>query len=125
MRGGGISGEQRHRRAFLKPLALVGLLGLLALVAVAIFAAGGASRQAGAHPASAIIDNGTVQLGVWDEGHLNVPGGIPSSGEGTTDVGVRYAPSNRGPPPPGCLGEGGGAADPPPAPPGGANEDFG
>ena len=95
------------------------------ILAVAIFAAGGASRQAGAHPASAIIDNGTVQLGIWDEGHLNVPGGTPSSGEGTTDVGVRYVPSNTEATAPGCLCEGWGAADATSAATGWANEDFG
>jgi hypothetical protein len=67
--------------------------------------------QALAHPANAIIDNGTVQLGVWDEGHLNVPGGNPSSGTGTTRVGLRYLPTGAEATAPGCLCEGWGVAD--------------
>lgn len=67
--------------------------------------------QALAHPANAIIDNGTVQLGVWDEGHLNVPGGDPSSGTGTTSMGLRYLPTGAEATAPGCLCEGWGVAD--------------
>ncbi|MBI2361401.1 MAG: Ig-like domain-containing protein [Deltaproteobacteria bacterium] len=62
-------------------------------------------------PAPAIISNGTVQLGVNPEGHLNVDGGTPSSGEGTTFVGLRYVPTNAESTAPGCLCEGWGAAD--------------
>jgi hypothetical protein len=61
--------------------------------------------------AAAIISNGTVQLGVNDEGHLNTPGGSPSSGSGTDWVGVRYVPTNAEATAPGCLCEGWGAAD--------------
>ena len=66
---------------------------------------------ASAHPASAIISNGTIQLGVWDEGHLNVPGGAPSSGTGTTEVGLRFVPTGAESTAPGCLCEGWGVAD--------------
>ena len=61
---------------------------------------------------SAIISNGTVTLGVAKEGHLNVPGGTLSSGQnGTTYVGLRYAPTNGEATAPGCLCEGWGIAD--------------
>src|SRR3989338_6953021 len=59
----------------------------------------------------AIISNGTVQLGVNKEGHLNVPGGTPSSGTGTTFVGLRFVPTNAESTAPGCLCEGWGAGD--------------
>lgn len=59
----------------------------------------------------AIISNGTVQLGVHQEGHLNVPGGTPSSGSGTTVVGLRYVPTNAESTAPGCLCEGWGVKD--------------
>ncbi len=61
-------------------------------------------------PGDAIIDNGTVQLGVHCEGHFNVPGGSPSSGVGSTFVGVRYLATNADAISPGCLCEGWGAA---------------
>ena len=57
------------------------------------------------------IDNGVVQLGVNPEGNLNVNGGSPSSGTGTTWVGLRYMPTNADSTSPGCLCEGWGAAD--------------
>ena len=60
---------------------------------------------------SAIITNGTVSLGVADEGHLNVDGGAESAWEGTTVVGVRYLPTNGEAIAPGCLCEGWGVAD--------------
>jgi hypothetical protein len=60
--------------------------------------------------ASAIIDNGTIQLGVNSLGHLNVPGTEPSS-QGVTEVGLRYLPTNAEGTAPGCLCEGWGAAD--------------
>lgn len=60
---------------------------------------------------SAIIDNGLIQMGINDQGHLNVWGGTPSSGEGTTAVGLRYMPTNAESTAPGCLCEGWGAAD--------------
>lgn len=58
-----------------------------------------------------IIDNGTVQLGVHAAGHLNVAGGEPSSGTGTTYVGLRYMPTKAESTAPGCLCEGWGVAD--------------
>lgn len=60
---------------------------------------------------SAIISNGLIQLGVNDQGHLNVLGGTPSSGSGTTYVGLRFLPTNAEAIAPGCLCEGWGAAD--------------
>lgn len=59
--------------------------------------------------AAAFIDNGTIQLGVNDEGHLNIPGGSPSLG-GTTDVGLRFLPTGAEATAPGCLCEGWGVA---------------
>lgn len=61
--------------------------------------------------AAAIIDNGTIQLGVDDFGQLNVGGGSPSSGTGTTTVGLRYLPTGAESTAPGCLCEGWGVAD--------------
>ena len=58
-----------------------------------------------------VIDNGVVQLGINDEGHLNVPGDVPSSGTSTTFVGLRYLPTNAEATAPGCLCEGWGVAD--------------
>ena len=81
---------------------------LVLVTAAAIFAA---SPEATAHPAHAIISNGTIQLGVWDEGHLNVPGTVPSSETGTTSVGLRFIPTGAEATAPGCLCEGWGAAD--------------
>jgi hypothetical protein len=60
---------------------------------------------------SAIISNGVIQLGINDEGHLNVDGGTPSSGEGTTAVGLRFVATNAESTAPGCLCEGFGVAD--------------
>ena len=82
---------------------------VLGLVTVASILA--VSPEASAHPAHAIISNGTIQLGVWDEGHLNVPGTVPSSGTGTTYVGLRFLPTGAEATAPGCLCEGWGAAD--------------
>lgn len=61
--------------------------------------------------AASIISNGTVQLGIDDFGQLNVPGGTPSSGEGSTTVGLRFVPTNADGISPGCLCEGWGVAD--------------
>ena len=64
----------------------------------------------------AVIDNGTIKLGVNNEGHLNIyDAGIPSMYDGTTAVGLRliYPPSNPGESEvaaPGCLCEGWGAS---------------
>ena len=60
--------------------------------------------------ASAIISNGVIQLGVNDEGHLNVPGGAPTD-EGGSDVGVRYLPTGSDSTAEGCACEGWGVAD--------------
>lgn len=57
------------------------------------------------------INNGIIELGVHPEGHLNVYGGTPSSGTGTTAVGLRYLPTNAESTAPGCLCEGWGAGD--------------
>src|SRR5207253_8974285 len=47
-------------------------------------------QPAAAGRAGAIIDNGTIKLGVHREADLNVDGGIPSSGgTGTPVVGIR------------------------------------
>lgn len=74
---------------------------------------------------SAIIDNGLIQMGINDEGHLNVWGGTPSSGTGTTAVGLRYMPTNAESTAPGCLCEGWGVADVTSSLAGFANEDEG
>ncbi|WP_077212524.1 hypothetical protein [Bacillus dakarensis] len=65
-----------------------------------------------------IIDNGPagfVQLGINPEGHLNVPGvpGVtqPSFQDGTTNVGLRFIPTNGEATAPGCLCEGWGVAN--------------
>jgi hypothetical protein len=62
-------------------------------------------------PPENVVTNGTVQLGVNREGHLNVPGGPPSSDSGTTFVGLRYIPTGNEATAPGCLCEGWGVAD--------------
>lgn len=68
----------------------------------------------GGMPASggpgAIIDNGTVQLGVLAEGHLNAPGGPPAAESEATFVGVRFLPTNVDGLSAGCLCEGWGVA---------------
>ncbi len=85
------------------------LLSSLLLVATALAVLPGSN--AGATPPFSIIDNGTVQLGVHAEGHLNVPGGVPSSGTGTTFVGLRFLPTGAEATSPGCLCEGWGVWD--------------
>ncbi len=67
--------------------------GLLAL------AASGVSAQA-------IIQNSQVQLGVEQFGALNVGGGTPSTGDGTTVVGLRSVRTNSDSTSPGCECEG-------------------
>ena len=74
------------------------------LLAVGMF--GAALGLAGAAHAAAIIDNGTIQLGVDDYGQLNVPGTVPSPVEGTTEVGLRYLPTGNESTSHGCLCEG-------------------
>ncbi|WP_265501128.1 VPLPA-CTERM sorting domain-containing protein [Paracoccus beibuensis] len=54
---------------------------------------------------AAIIDNGTIQMGVDTLGQLNVSGGAPSAG-GTNATGLRYLPTNYEATAPGCLCEG-------------------
>lgn len=52
----------------------------------------------------AIIDNSVVQLGIFPEGHLNVPGGTLSTGsDPTPDVGLRYLATGSDATAPGCL----------------------
>ena len=74
----------------------------LLVVAIAAFAPATAQGQA-------VIDNGTIQLGIHPEGHLNVPG--PPSAQGTAEVGVRFLPTNNEATAGGCDCEGWGAAD--------------
>lgn len=60
----------------------------------------------------AVVDNALFQLGINPEGHMNLPGaGSPSSGSGTTTVGLRYVPENNEVLAPGCLCEGWGVGD--------------
>ncbi len=75
--------------------------------------------------ASAIIDNGTVQLGVDDYGQLNIPGGDPSPVTGTTAVGLRYLPTGNEATSHGCLCEGWGVGIGETGVNGWANNDFG
>ncbi|MEA3189642.1 MAG: hypothetical protein QOD77_224 [Thermoplasmata archaeon] len=79
------------------------LLGLGAAALVAVLAAAAPHANA-----SAIIDNGVVQLGVDDYGQLNIPG-PPSSG-GVAVVGLRFMPTNGESTSPGCLCEGWGVS---------------
>ena len=66
----------------------------------------------------AIVTNGTVSVGVWGEGNLNVPGP-------TRTVGLRYEPTGNESTAPGCLCEGWGAADADSGTTGHANEASG
>lgn len=66
-------------------LVLVGLLTAVLLASATFVAPAGAS---------AIIGNGTVQLGVDDFGFLTVPGGPPAADGTTTNVALRYMPNN-------------------------------
>src|SRR5262245_46646006 len=59
--------------------------------------------------AQAIIDNGTVQLGVDRLGQLNIGGGTPSL-QGNTVVGLRFLPTTAEATADGCLCEGWGVA---------------
>src|SRR4051794_27148163 len=61
-------------------------------------------------PAPNIISNGTIRLGVQPLGNLIAPGGTPSAGQGTTQVGIRYIPTNGDGVSPGCDCEGWGVA---------------
>jgi hypothetical protein len=74
-----------------------------------------ARSDAQAASAGAIIASGTVMLGINPEGHLIVPGEVPSSGRlGTVDVGLRYLEADGvqwESLATGCLCEGWGVAD--------------
>lgn len=52
------------------------------------------------------IDNGTIRLGINEAAHLNVPGFDPSSGTGTSTVGLRLISTNADALSPGCECEG-------------------
>jgi hypothetical protein len=60
---------------------------------------------------SAFLSTPLLTLGVNPEAHLNAPGGPPSSGTGTTYVGLRYRPTNADAIVPGCQCEDWGIAD--------------
>lgn len=109
-------GTTRRRNAV-----VAAVVGLATLAGVSTY-----GSPALAHPpGDAIISNGVVQLGIHPQGHLNVPGGAPSSGTGTTDVGLRYVPTGAEATAPGCLCEGWGVADATTGMTGHANEDDG
>ncbi len=76
---------------------------------LAVAAAVSLMASSGMSHAGAIISNGTITLGVNDQGHLNIGGGAPSSGTGTTFVGLRYNLTGAEATAPGCLCEGWGA----------------
>jgi hypothetical protein len=59
---------------------------------------------------SAIISNGTVQLGINAQGDLNAPGGTVDSNVGTTLVGLRYVRTNSDAVSPGTPAEGWGVS---------------
>ncbi|MBI4628441.1 MAG: tandem-95 repeat protein [Candidatus Rokubacteria bacterium] len=93
----GMPGLSTRRRGIPSASANFGLVVWLALMIAAGIAASGAA------PASAaIIDNGTVQLGINDAGHLIVP---------ETQIGLRYIPSGGESLAPGCDCEGWGVAN--------------
>lgn len=84
------------------------------------------SLAAGAAHAGAVITNGTVTLGVNDQGHLNTPWPAGSSDPlGIGYVGLRYNPTGAASTEPGCLCEGWGAAIISSGIKGGANESVG
>ena len=91
-------------------------------LAMVIFLGLAVHEVARAGTGGVFIDNGTIQLGVWNEGHLNVPGGPPSL-QGTTEVGLRYLPTGAESTAPGCLCEGWGVGDALTSRSGYANED--
>ena len=82
----------------------------LGRMAAALLVPAATLGYAGAAMADAIISNGTVTLGVQDEGHLNVPGGPPATGSGTTIVGLRSNTPGSDSTSPGCTCEGWGVA---------------
>jgi hypothetical protein len=69
-------------------------------------AAGSLTLLAGVAHASAIISNGTVEMGVRDFADLNVNGGTPAAGSGTSVVGLRSVATNSDSTSPGCTCEG-------------------
>ncbi len=68
------------------------------------------SALTGSAQADAIIDNGTVQMGVRDLGDLNVSGGPSGGPSGTTIVGLRSLVTGSDSTSPGCTCEGWGVA---------------
>ncbi len=64
-----------------------------------------------AQASPSILTNGTVKLGVNPEANLGVPGGTASSGEGTTDVGLRLSSTDNDGISPGGSQEGWGIVD--------------
>jgi hypothetical protein len=59
---------------------------------------------------TAIISNGTIELGLNAQGDLNVPGGSVASNDFTTLVGLRYVPTNADAASPGDPAEGWGVS---------------
>ncbi len=76
-------------------------------------AAGAVAISAAGANAAVIITNGTIGLGVNQEGHLNLFGGpgIPPSSGGTAAYGLRDLRTGYEATAPGCLCEGWGASD--------------
>lgn len=64
-----------------------------------------------AQDSPSILTNGTVKLDVNPEANLGAPGGTPSSGEETTDVGLRLSSTDNESISPGGSQEGWGVAD--------------
>ncbi|NES87953.1 MULTISPECIES: PEP-CTERM sorting domain-containing protein [Okeania] len=83
----------------------------VATATVGLMTLGATVAHTQAANAAAIISNGVIQIGVNDEGHLNIPGGTPSSGVGTTTVGLRFLPTGAEFTAPGLIAEGWGVAD--------------
>lgn len=79
--------------------------GKVSMAVAAVVAGLGLSSGA---QAAAVITNGTVSLGVNDEGHLNAPYSPDPLGIGA--MGLRYNPTGAASTEPGCLCEGWGAA---------------
>ncbi len=77
------------------------------LAAVALGAAFAAPANAGA-----VLDNGTIQIGVNDEGHLNTPYAPPGGDPlGLGVLGLRYKPTGAASTEPGCECEGWGVSN--------------
>jgi hypothetical protein len=104
----------KTQRTFLRFLVLSALAGALLLVPTP------RARATG----GAAISNGVIMLGVNNEGQLNIPGTVPSSG-GERGVGLRFVPRNFESLTPGCDCEGWGVADLNSKTSGQANEDQG